>query len=287
MGTTWRIPVTVGTVLLMTMGIAVGENIMAKQLLDSTKRQSEWTNIVNCTPKDAFVDGEEAWQEHLDATVTHVIECPQPQGDPMYAVFLGGTEGKAQGWFALVAPEGKLIGHACDGNNVVEPTDIMADINADGVVEFVSNLPGQPVVSGGRTNDLDVLLVIPILTVQKPNFVVIFNRRPQRQSLLAAFMPDNYAEVQNWIHGRNKMPVRPKHLGKDRWFWKLAAPHTARAEIQLGPLQKDQLAPKATFRWSEQQKNFVGPNGSPEEGFTSSSDGEWYSQVEAFCAGAE
>lgn len=267
-------------VILITTVFAKGEAIVTKELLDATKRQSAWTNLVTNAPHETFED-EADRQDHLEATVSHVIECPQPQGSPMYAVFLNGPKNKPEGRFTFVEPDGKRIKtNPCDGNNMLESYETIADINGDGVIEIVSKtLIGDEATV--KTHSIDEITVFQVLPQEQPIFTLLFNWHRDCNSLLSIMFKDNYAEVQNSINGNGSTntPIRPKNLGKDSWFWRVTGSAALGYKIEIGPVEKEMFVTKASFQWSAKDRRFEGPKGSIKAKFLSFdgevSDSEW------------
>jgi hypothetical protein len=237
-----------------------------KTLLDLGKRQSAWEQLVASAPEDTFDEWENR-SEYANASVSHVIECPQAAGEPMYMVFLDGPEGKPEGWIALIEPDGKgIITGPFDGNNVVDPSYTVADINGDGIVEFVS-FTG---IGGADGSFTDELQVIPITPEQTPILTILFNgQRRRRDSLLSLFLRDNSEEVLTAMQGTtgSSCPVRPKHVPKGYWFWRVAGSALRGYRLELGPVVKGQFSVEASFSWAGNGAPVSGSMGGAGEAF--------------------
>jgi hypothetical protein len=251
---------------------------MTRQLLEATTRQAAWEQLVNQAHEDSFEDADvRDWLLH--ATVSHVVACPQPQGDPMYAVFLDGPAEKPEGGFVLVHADGKRILTApCQGNNSLKPYDLIADINGDGIVEIVSTA----LVSTGKETTTRELTVFGATPSQEPLFTLFFDWHRETHSLLRLlFFKDNYEDVEASLNekGVARPLVRPRHLAKETWFWRVTGAAARDYRIEVGPIERDRFEAKASFQWSARERRFTGPKGRVADKFLSFagavSDADW------------
>ena len=236
-----------------------------KALLDSGRRQSTWEKLVASVPEDTFCEGEPR-SEYANASVSHVIECPQAAGEPMYMVFLDGPEGKPEGWFVLIDPEGKgMITGPFDGSNVADPFCTVADINGDGIIEFVS----FGCIGGADGGFTDELQVIPITPEQAPLLTVLFNRRRGRNDFLTLFLRDNSEEVLTAMQGStgSSCTVRPKHVPKKFWFWRVTGSALRGYTLELGPIVKGRFDVVTSFAWPGNGAPVSGSMGGAGEAF--------------------
>jgi hypothetical protein len=233
-------------------------------LLDLGTRQATWEKLVASVPEQTFCEGA-ARSEYADAAVSHVIECPQPEGEPMYMVFLDGPKEKPEGWFTLIEPGGKgIITGPFDGNNVVDPYCTIADINGDGTLEFI----GFTHVGEGDSF-LDELQVIPITPEQTPLLTVLFNTRRSNDSLLSLIFRENSEEVLTAMKGttESSVAVRPKHIPKRYWFWRITGAKRSGHTLELGPIVKGRFDVAASFTWAGNGTPFAGSMGGAGEPF--------------------
>jgi hypothetical protein len=174
--------------------------------------------------------------------VNHVVECPQPSGEPIYAVFKaegyelkeGGRPGKAIGHVMLFTSEGRYVPF-WKGANSIHGT--FADINGDRIVENVEPFGVGVGGEGGAAGfPVKLLLVLPIVRSASPMLMVAYD-------LL---------------------------LPRDPWSYELAdVDGDGIAEIQLGPSDDNGvgITPAVTYRWSAEKEAYLGPDGGTDEHF--------------------
>jgi hypothetical protein len=164
--------------------------------------------------------------------IRRVVVCPQEQGPPIFAVFLGPVRDlrdRAQGGhFILIDADGAIV-RVYLGANFLGPEDKFEDITGDGVVEMV-----QEVRHGVGGRKATVLHVVPI-------------DRHQRAALRVAFR-------------RSERP--------GAWSWRLRGSPDGPRRIEFGPeLPGGEIAPEATYTWSAEDRTYGGPTGSPDGPF--------------------
>jgi hypothetical protein len=182
--------------------------------------------------------------------VNHVVVCPQPQGEPLYAVFKdehyavwsGAGPGKPLGHVLLFDSDGKYVPFYLNAN---APWGVFADVNGDGIVENV-----RAISYGGLRSAATVLLVIPIMEKPVPLLCLAYN---------------------------------PKHRKTGTWAWQVAdARKDGVLQIQLGPVvsilgdpahsredngTNKQINPVVTYTWDKDKKAYVGPAGGDDQPF--------------------
>jgi hypothetical protein len=254
---------------------------LMNRLLDLGTRQATWEKLVASVPEQTFCEGESR-SEYLSASVSHVIECPQRETEAMYMVFLDGPAGKPEGWFTLTEPGGKgMITAPFDGNNVVEPYCTVADINGDGILEFV----GITCVGEGELR-LDELQVISITPEQTPVLTVLFNRRRGTDSLLSLFFRENSEEVLTAMKGTTESicAVRPKHIPKEYWFWRITGSKQSGQTLEMGPIMKGRFDVATSFTWAGNGMPLAGSMGGAGETYLACRGVMPEADFDAFCA---
>ena len=250
-----------------------------RQLLNPSEREALWRRLVK-HPEQVFPDAE-VRRELLESSVTHVLESRGRDGDSVLIAFLDGPEGKAEGGFVLVRPQPPYIFEALDGNDLLEPCDVVADLNADGMLEIVSLSTTE---EDGFL--IDELMVRAVSTTQERFFTVLFNRRRNKTSILQILKGQNYTEVQIALQGAGdgRLTIRPRGLPKGYWFWRVLTSDSCGSKIQIGPVEKGEFVVKASFDRSAQGGSFSGPGGSLQEGFISMSGAPTDAHWDAFSA---
>jgi hypothetical protein len=194
---------------------------------------------------------EDTFQNAPAGIVRHVVACPQPKGPPMFAVFAGprGPRHQAVGHIILIDSDGVIV-RVYSAANSLDETDHFKDINGDGVVDMVHSW--HKLDSQNRTGS--VVHITPVTREQQPVLLVAYNREPV----------------------------------KEEWGWRLTEEKGGRYALELGPKKAgtEDITPKATYRWSDKEKRYEGPDGGPGEPFMRLKD-DGLKSLEQFLSGKE
>ncbi|HUX00288.1 MAG: YdjY domain-containing protein [Phycisphaerae bacterium] len=214
---------------------------LVQELLDPAKRNAALDKLMQL---NHYKGG-----PHDTALVNHVVVCPQPKGEPLYAVFKdehyadwsGAGLGKPRGHVLLFDSDGKYVPFYKNAN---DPWGVFEDVNGDGIVENVESW------YCGELRSCTILHVIPIVEKPMPLLCVAYN---------------------------------PKQRKTETWAWQMAdAGKDGALQIQLGPVVKilgdpahsrddngtnKQINPVVTYTWDKDKKAYVGPAGGDDQPF--------------------
>lgn len=186
--------------------------------------------------------------------INHVLVCPQESSGPLYAVFVESKDavnkryglgpGKPLGGVKLFDSDGNFIPYYCKANFI---QGIFADVNGDGIIENIDSLH-----TGSREESwfAKVLHVISITKEPRPILCIAYDR--ERKS-------------------------------KEPWAWRAVdLDNDGILEIQFGPVirvngnvstsiyddgRNKEIDPIVTYRWSADEKDYVGPDGGNDRHF--------------------
>ncbi len=193
--------------------------------------------------------------------VTQVVTAPQEKGPPLHLVFCDGgfpiTRGpqrrNAAGPFSIFDDHGFIVPVFQNANLIDEDSELFT-FSPDGRTAVGHVFSSQ----ANETTDsvLQLLHIIPTTAVQTSALSVILGP--------ALFGFEDECEGYFWTW-------HPRDRDGDGW-----------PEIEIGPRvdDDDRLQPVATFRWSEAERRYVGPAGSPSEGFEVFTSGDAVAQQE-------
>lgn len=195
-------------------------------LLDHRRRDAAYERLL----ERGEWRGPGAYEEGGAESVRHVVMCPQEEGPPLFAVFLGeGELHRAVGHFVFVAADGALV-RVHDGAN--ELYGVLEDVTADGVLDVVDS----HLVSEGE-HSYEVLSVVPCTEEQQASLRIALRRPTSRRGT----------------------PGAP-------WGWQLTPTETG-VVIELGPLDDYGWVAEAQalYSWDEEAQLWSGPAGGPED----------------------
>jgi hypothetical protein len=180
--------------------------------------------------------------------VTQVVDAPQPSGPPLHLVFVDSGfpitraphRQNAAGAFSIFDDAGFII-PVFGGANLIEQDSELFTYAPDGR-KAVGHVYGC-VVDRADQSVVQVLHIVPTAPEQTPALNVLLG-----PPLVG---PDDECEGYFWTW-------RAKDINGD-----------GSPEIEIGPRldNDDRFDPVATFRWSTAEGRYVGPAGSPPEGF--------------------
>ncbi len=162
--------------------------------------------------------------------VRHVVVCPQRNGSPLFAVFLGHFD-----WHLyLNQPKGHVV--VIDGSGTIVPCHHASvwvdgefrDINADGIIESVESWLFA--VEPSTHVRVEILQVLPVERAQKPLLRIAYNREDSQR----------------------------------KWSWGVVATEEPGVSaVELGPKDphSGMIVPQAVYRWSREERMYVGPVG--------------------------
>ena len=222
--------------------------VLIQKLLDTNSCSSAFYELWRRNARDKDVDYEAFLEKHYDP---EVVLCPQGnEKPPIYVVLYGflsketfsaqedyeipnqselfppsGGHGRERNWkmpaIEVFTSEGERI-TPFGGNNCLEESGIMADINGDGFVERADHTTYG--VDGVRNVDV---LHISVVT-------------PEPQPLLSV--------LYNW--------------GEDEWAYQFADPNKDGVlHVELGPKVPEGIKPKLVYTWDKDKKAYSGPAG--------------------------
>jgi len=215
---------------------------LVKKLLDPAERNATLAKLIQLNPGCTGRPTDTAF-------VNHVVVCPQPKGEPLYAVFkdekfsfrFGAGLGKPLGHIILFDSDGKYVPFYRNANVI---SGVFADVNGDGIIENVE------AIQYGLQHAATVIYVIPIVEKPVPLLCLAYN---------------------------------PWNRKTEKWAWQAAdARKDGVLQIQLGPVIKilgdptysredngsnKQINPVVTYTWDKDRKMYVGPAGGDDQPF--------------------
>ena len=183
--------------------------------------------------------------------VSEVIAAPQTDGSSVYVVFVkAGYEiarapnrRNAAGPFSLFDSEGFLIPVFQSANLIDQDSELFATSprGAIAIGHAFGQTHGDSFKPGHWSTQ--VLHIVPTTPDQKPVLSVLLGP--------PVFGFEDSCDGFFWTW-------RVRDLDQDGW-----------PEIEIGPRtdNQDDMTPAAAFRWSPEQRRYLGPSGSPEKGF--------------------
>ncbi|MEO5819386.1 MAG: hypothetical protein ABIT71_02695 [Vicinamibacteraceae bacterium] len=185
------------------------------------------------------------------APVTAVLEAPQPQGppitmvfsDPGYEVERGPARRGAVGPFRLFETDGSIVPIFANSNMVLNESELFTYSPEAGIAVGHDIGYSDGDAFGPKHSGVEVLHIVPTAPRQVSALTVILG-------------PPVFGFDDNCLGGF--WSWRYDDVDADGW-----------PEIHIGPRldTSGNIAPQATFRWSRQEGRYVGPAGSPEQGF--------------------
>lgn len=193
-----------------------------------------------------------AYMEREFKPLRHVVECPQREGPPIFAVFPISTFEKRAapvGHIILIDADGAIIPHFMNAN-LLDADSIFADINGDGVIDEVSTIS----FSKGA-----VLHVLPVTREQTPVLNIKLKRKGFRDTAWQWRVMKT--EEQN-VFAIELGPQDPtaKHINtRQGMVWSEEENTFTIVQAPLNPTKN--IIPKARLEWSKEKNAYMGPKG--------------------------
>jgi hypothetical protein len=185
------------------------------------------------------------------APVTAVVSAPQPAGPPMTMVFTdpgyeierGATRRGPAGPFTLFEADGAIVPVFAAANTVTHESELIVSSPQGGNAVGHAFGYSDGDAFGPNHFSVEVLNIVPTAPNQRPALTVVLG-------------PPSFGFDDNCLGGF--WSWRHDDVDGDGW-----------PEIHVGPRldTSGAIAPAATFRWSVKDKRYLGPAGSPADGF--------------------
>jgi len=227
------------------------------KLLDEDQRNSAFAELLKINDYSGGLK-ENGVEKYPSRIVSHVVVCPQKQGDPLYAVFRymeyfkkqGILPGKPYGGIYLFDSQGNQLPIYRNANFI---EGIFKDVNQDGIVENIEVINVSAGTSPCNSVFLKSLYVLPVVKNAAP-------------LLHVAYVPKGDGA---WSH---------KIIDRD---------NDGILEIELGPKIEGEEGIKTdvVYVWSKEKQSYIGPEGSEDKQYKRlglNPDIKWDDEINAF-----